>query len=956
MSGEGDDISIRSDRSFKSRVSKLFKRRRPPSAPASTTDAQKVNADAAMLIALRRAAAENQDLQEDNLATSVSSVTNSMLPKQRPNTANAVMGGFDLTEDNMCKHNFQHDQPFGTINKRRQLPDVGTKSLRAREVYRIVVQSAQGLMAADRGGTSDPFAILRLGKQKYQTRTIQKTLTPEWNEDLTFLAGQGEGDELLIEVYDRDTFGTDFLGRAVCKLAEIPRGPPSPVTLKLESDGRKSSKSLPSDLGTITISVARTSEEEKGSAVTKSAPTHREGIRVILKGGRDLMIADRGGTSDPFAIVRLGKQKHQSATQPKTLNPDWNEEFFLPFEQGAERDELRLEVFDRDRFGTDYMGSAVISLNDLVLDQPKELNLELRDDGRKTSKPLPDALGRVMLTVIRVQERIQGKKLRRIKTTDSGFTESRVVEIKVVQAKDLLQMDSNGEADPYVKITIGQQTKKTKVVYKNRRNPVWNQAFRFEVHDKASIVKFEMYDKDLRKDEFMGVATLSLTELPRNEAQRFWLPLNNEGDAGDLQIVVSVSNPFANGDDDDDIAFDLAQQTTYCGRLTVNIKSARGLAAKDAGRTSDPFVVCELGNMRKRSKTIPKTCNPTWNESVNFNVLDIFDVLRVTVYDEDRGGKSDFLGALVIPLLEIRSNQTERFMLKTKALDKAFKGELVLSFEFDYKPVPAYTRLIKKREVRFFEEDVKLRIGVLKQNVQRVRTLVEGVLGVVRTIDRLFNWDYGFVRTVIALFFWIWATLYMYFYHVPIFFALFLLYKRYSASKMDFMWIASSSTDEEEQDEEEDDGAEKPPAKSQGRTAWYTALKNIGLEVQNRLGDAASMGEKIKNFFNWSVPAITGVIATIMVIASIVLYFIPLRYVLLVWGVRRFLKKGRLRYFPPKTIDKHREPVNEMKELLGRIPDDIEKVQRQRLYPDGKTTSAPANAQRASLDDEDVDV
>ena len=35
-------------------------------------------------------------------------------------------------------------------------------------------------------------------------------------------------------------------------------------------------------------------------------------------------------------------------------------------------------------------------------------------------------------------------------------------------------------------------------------------------------------------------------------------------------------------------------------------------------------------------------------------VYDVFDVLRVTVYDADRGGKSEFLGALVLPLLEVR--------------------------------------------------------------------------------------------------------------------------------------------------------------------------------------------------------------------------------------------------------------------------------------------------------------
>ncbi|CAO2816388.1 unnamed protein product [Amaranthus hypochondriacus] len=33
--------------------------------------------------------------------------------------------------------------------------------------------------------TSDPYVILRLGKQKLKTRVIKKSLNPEWNEDLT---------------------------------------------------------------------------------------------------------------------------------------------------------------------------------------------------------------------------------------------------------------------------------------------------------------------------------------------------------------------------------------------------------------------------------------------------------------------------------------------------------------------------------------------------------------------------------------------------------------------------------------------------------------------------------------------------------------------------------------------------------------------------------------------------
>ena len=37
------------------------------------------------------------------------------------------------------------------------------------------------------------------------------------------------------------------------------------------------------------------------------------------------------------------------------------------------------------------------------------------------------------------------------------------------------------------------------------------------------------------------------------------------------------------------------------------------------------------------------------------HVSDIFDVVRITVFDEDKGDKAEFLGALVISLLDVRN-------------------------------------------------------------------------------------------------------------------------------------------------------------------------------------------------------------------------------------------------------------------------------------------------------------
>ena len=54
------------------------------------------------------------------------------------------------------------------------------------DVYCDIVEQvlkAQGVMAADIGGKSDPFCVLELINARLQTRTEYKTLFPEWNKE-----------------------------------------------------------------------------------------------------------------------------------------------------------------------------------------------------------------------------------------------------------------------------------------------------------------------------------------------------------------------------------------------------------------------------------------------------------------------------------------------------------------------------------------------------------------------------------------------------------------------------------------------------------------------------------------------------------------------------------------------------------------------------------------------------
>jgi len=102
-------------------------------------------------------------------------------------------------------------------------------------------------------------------------------------------------------------------------------------------------------------------------------------LHIRLHSAKNLLAKDKGDTSDPFVVMKIGHATVKSAIIEKTCNPEWEQEFEVGIIRGKS-DELYLEVFDKDKFMDETLGHAKVDLRDLGSDEA-EVNLHLKGGG-----------------------------------------------------------------------------------------------------------------------------------------------------------------------------------------------------------------------------------------------------------------------------------------------------------------------------------------------------------------------------------------------------------------------------------------------------------------------------------------------------------------------------------------------------------------------------------------------
>merc|ERR1719278_1057618 len=602
---------------------------------------------------------------------------------------------------------------------------------------KLQLVKAKDLMKSDIIGKSDPYAVVKYGRQQDKTKVIKNTQEPQWNHETEFDVPDGDSRTFNIEVFDSDKLGKDkSLGKLKMDIIDI-----------LDMDG-KDGKWFPlTGAKKGQILLAADFEDELGRSageILDDLLKNNSGSPAQKKESLGSVGSRRGGANNPYLDGEEGDSRKglRGATDPESerrgsLGADGRRSSTNPDGSSAH---------DGRRSSTNPHGSRRDSTNPDGSRRDSTQSGQGRRGG--STDPLDPANRRKASTD---PDSLHGL------LPDGSIPEGTAV-ISVVKARGLTKADFIGKSDPYAVLVYGKQQKKTAVV-KNTLEPQWDFTAEFKIPDDGDeTIYLEVFDSDkTRKDKSLGSLNLPLLNVLAMDGQEGqWFPLANSkkgeillmADFVDVNGNDSRGNPSALADtlptlggsrsssnlpgdrkgsdsktqhgrkgssgspelDDEEVgakqksdgrrgsndADDLNPNrrrkastdpdslhggSIPMGIAVVSLLKARGLAKADLIGKPDPYTVLLYGKQQKKTPVIKNTLEPQWDFTAEFKVPDEGDeTIFLEVFDSNKIGRDKSLGSLNLPLVDVLALDGQEG--SWFPLDDSKNGEVLLMTDF----------------------------------------------------------------------------------------------------------------------------------------------------------------------------------------------------------------------------------------------------------------------------------
>uniref|UniRef100_A0A4W6G4V1 Rabphilin 3A n=1 Tax=Lates calcarifer TaxID=8187 RepID=A0A4W6G4V1_LATCA len=241
--------------------------------------------------------------------------------------------------------------------------------------------------------------------------------------------------------------------------------------------------------------------------------------------------------------------------------------------------------------------------------------------------------------------------------------ESNSLHCSILKAKGLKPMDSNGLADPYVKLHLlpgaSKSNKLRTKTLRNTRNPMWNETLTYhgltDEDMQRKTLRLSVCDEDkFGHNEFIGETRVALKKLKMNQKKNFnvclerVVPTKRTATAGAARGIALYEDEV---EERGRILISLMYSTQQ-NRLIVGVVRCVHLAAMDANGYSDPYVkICLKPDMGKKAKCKTqikkRTLNPEFNEEFSYDIKHselAKKTLDISVWDYDIGKSNDYIG------------------------------------------------------------------------------------------------------------------------------------------------------------------------------------------------------------------------------------------------------------------------------------------------------------------------